>query len=388
MGGYTVPGEGHASTFRHVPKYRYPAQFEGGEKELLARIEELLLRGGYVLGEEVAEFEQRLAGYLGAAHTVGVNSGTDALILTLDALGVGPGDEVVTVANSFHATAQAIARRGATPVYVDCRDDDFLMDLDRLPEAFTERTRAVILVHMFGKAADVPRAARLCRDAGVTLVEDCAQAIGARSHGVRVGTASAAGCWSFAPSKNLAAAGDAGAVSVRDDELAERLRLLRHFGQPHQNDHRLLGYNSRLDTLQALVLLHKLDRLDTWNARRAALAATYRERLAPLPLRFQQPGEEGEHVYHLFQVRTETEAARDGLLDHLTASGVDAVVRYPVPLPHQPALDGPAARRHDFPVAEDLSRQTLCLPIRPDLDAAELAHVCDTVGGYFTTGAP
>ncbi|MEU2085957.1 DegT/DnrJ/EryC1/StrS family aminotransferase [Streptomyces albus] len=370
-----------------VPKYRYPAQFAGGERELLDRIGEVLLRGGYVLGEEVAEFERRLAGYLGAAHTVGVNSGTDALILTLDALGIGPGDEVITVANSFHATAQAIARRGATPVYVDCRDDDFLMDLDLLPDAFTERTRAVILVHMFGRAADVPRAARLARDAGVTLVEDCAQAIGARSHGVRVGTASAAGCWSFAPSKNLAAAGDAGAVSVQDDALADRLRLLRHFGQPRQNQHDILGYNSRLDTLQALVLLHKLDRLDTWNARRATVAATYRERLAGLPLRFQDPGEEGGHVYHLFQVCTESETVRDGLLAHLTDSGIDAVVRYPVPLPRQPALAGPAADRHPCPVAEDLSRRTLCLPIRPDLDAAEIGHVCQAVTGYFATRA-
>ncbi|MEU7314996.1 DegT/DnrJ/EryC1/StrS family aminotransferase [Streptomyces sp. NPDC007083] len=382
MGGSTGSVGPTAAT---VPKYRYPAQFEGGAQELLARIGDLLLRGGYVLGEEVAEFEQRLAGYLGSAHTVGVNSGTDALILALDALGVGPGDEVVTVANSFHATAQAIARRGATPVYVDCREDDFLMDLDRLPAAFTERTRAVILVHMFGKAADVPRARRLARDAGVLLLEDCAQAIGARSHGVRVGTASAAGCWSFAPSKNLAAAGDAGAVSVQDEELAERLRLLRHFGQPRQNRHEILGYNSRLDTLQALVLLHKLDRLDAWNARRAEVAATYRRRLAGLPLRFQEPGEDGEHVYHLFQVRTRTEHERDGLLAHLTAAGVDAVVRYPTPLPHQPALAGPAARRHPCPVAEELSRQTLCLPVRPDLDARELGQVCDAVTGYFAS---
>ncbi|GHJ18641.1 aminotransferase class V-fold PLP-dependent enzyme [Streptomyces albus] len=190
MGGFTVP------------KYRYPAQFAGAGSGSCwtdrggAAARRLRPGGG---GRRVRAAAGRLPGR--RRTTVGVNSGTDALILTLDALGIGPGDEVITVANSFHATAQAIARRGATPVYVDCRDDDFLMDLDLLPAAFTERTRAVILVHMFGKAADVPRAARLARDAGVTLVEDCAQAIGARSHGVRVGTASAAGCWSFAPSK-------------------------------------------------------------------------------------------------------------------------------------------------------------------------------------------
>nr|WP_284416947.1 DegT/DnrJ/EryC1/StrS family aminotransferase [Streptomyces albus] len=156
---------------------------------------------------------------------------------------------------------------------------------------------------------------------------------------------------------------------------------------PRQNQHDILGYNSRLDTLQALVLLHKLDRLDTWNARRATVAATYRERLAGLPLRFQDPGEEGGHVYHLFQVCTESETVRDGLLAHLTDSGIDAVVRYPVPLPRQPALAGPAADRHPCPVAEDLSRRTLCLPIRPDLDAAEIGHVCHAVTGYFTTRA-
>ncbi|MFG3254693.1 DegT/DnrJ/EryC1/StrS family aminotransferase [Streptomyces sp. NPDC048172] len=369
-----------------VPKYRYPAQFEGRERELLKRIEEVLLRGGYVLGEEVAEFETRLAAYLGTGHAIGVNSGTDALILTLDALGVGPGDEVVTVANTFHATAQAVARRGAVPVYVDCRDDDFLMDLDQLPAAFTERTRAVILVHMFGRAADVPRAREICRDAGVPLVEDCAQAIGARSAGVRVGTVSAAGCWSFAPSKNLAAAGDAGAVSTGDEELAERLRLLRHFGQPAQNQHEILGYNSRLDTLQALVLLHKLDRLDAWNAARAEVAAAYHARLAHLPLRFQAPGAApDEHVYHLFQVRAASESVRDGLLAHLVASGVDAVVRYPVPLHRQPALSsgGRGNRSGGFPVAEELARQTLCLPVRPDLDEAELGHVCEAVERYF-----
>ena len=370
-----------------VPKYRYPAQFEGREKALLERIEEVLLRGGYVLGKEVAEFEDRFAAYLGTGHAVGVNSGTDALVLTLDALGVGPGDEVVTVANTFHATAQAVARRGAVPVYVDCRDDDFLMDLDRLPDAFTPRTRAVILVHMFGRAADVPRALELCRAAGVPLVEDCAQAVGARSAGVRVGTASAAGCWSFAPSKNLAAAGDAGAVSTGDPALAERLRLLRHFGQPRQNQHEILGYNSRLDTLQALILLHKLDRLDAWNASRAAVAEAYRARLAHLPLRFQTPGDGPDgHVYHLFQVRAESEAVRDGLLAHLAGSGVDAVVRYPVPPHLQPALapgGGDGNRTGSFPVAETLARQTLCLPVRPDLDQRELGQVCEAVERYF-----
>ncbi|GGO96030.1 UDP-2-acetamido-2-deoxy-alpha-D-ribo-hexopyranos-3-ulose 3-aminotransferase [Wenjunlia tyrosinilytica] len=345
-------------------------------------IEALLSGGDYILGEAVSDFEAGLADYLGVEHCVGVNSGTDALILTLEALGVGPGYEVVTVVNSFHASALAIARVGAKPVFVDCRPEDFLMDLDQLEAAISARTRAVILVHLFGRAADVTRAARICAEAGIALVEDCAQAIGARWDGKRVGSVSAAGCWSFAPSKNLAAAGDAGAVSTSYREIAERLGLLRHFGQRVQNEHSVKGHNSRLDSIQALVLRHKLGRLEAWNERRVALAGEYQERLAGLPLGFQDPGGPGGHVYHLFQVRTESSEVRDALLSHLLGDGIDAVVRYPFPLHQQPALPHrPAVGA--FPVAEALARETLALPIRPDLAPSELQYVCDSMATFF-----
>lgn len=368
-----------------VPKYDYAAQFPELDEHTLPELRRILLSGEYVLGPEVERFERIFADYLGVAHAVGVNSGTDALILALDALGIGPGDEVVTVANTFHATAQAVVRRGAVPVLVDCRDDDYLIDLEQAAAACGPRTRAVIVVHLFGRSVHVPTAAALAEGAGALLVEDCAQAAGARSAGVRVGTTSAAGCWSFAPAKNLAAAGDAGAVTTPDGGTAERLRLLRHFGQSEQNRHELVGYNSRLDALQAVLLAGKTRRLDGWNAARAEAAAGYRERLAGLPVGFQQPGPPGEHVYHLFQLRTESAAVRNGLVARLQDTGVDAVVRYPVPLHRQPAFAGLGLGRGGgaFPVAEALAAQTLCLPIRPNLTTDELDLVCETIAGFF-----
>lgn len=366
-----------------VPKYNYQDQLPGLDEEILPALRRILLSGTYVLGPEVAEFEANLAAFLEARYAVGVNSGTDALILGLDALGIGPGDRVVTVANSFHATAQAIVRRGARPVLVDCRDTDYLIDLDQVPAVLDPAARALIIVHLFGQAVDVTAAKDLCDRSGLLLVEDCAQAIGARSRGVRVGSVSDAGCWSFAPAKNLAAAGDGGAVSTPRADVDRQLRLLRHFGQPEQNRHEIVGYNSRLDTLQACLLNVKIKRLDAWNAARVRAAAGYRARLAGLPLTFQAGAGPDEHVYHLFQVRAQSRAVRDGLVKVLREGGVDAVVRYPTPLHLQPAFADLGYRRGAFPVAEALAEQTLCLPIRPDLTADDADHVCGLIAEYF-----
>ncbi|WP_405938237.1 DegT/DnrJ/EryC1/StrS family aminotransferase [Streptomyces sp. NBC_00726] len=371
-----------------VPKYNYADQFPDIDTVTLPALRRILLSGEYVLGPEVERFERSFSDYLGVGHTVGFNSGTDALVLALDALGIGPGDEVVTVANSFHATLQAIVRLGATPVLVDCGEQDFLIDLDQVAAAMTARTKAVIVVHLFGRSVDVSAAAELCRRSGAELIEDCAQATGARFAGVRVGTTSAAGCWSFAPAKNLAAAGDGGAVTSADADTAARLRLLRNFGQSRQNQHELLGYNSRLDALHACLLTEKLDRLDRWNAARVEVAAAYRERLTGLPVSFQAPGAPGEHVYHLFQLRTESQQVRDGLVDHLQSRGIDAVVRYPAPLHLQPAFAPLGGRAGAFPVAEALASQNLCLPIRPDLGANDIDFVCESAAEYFAGVRP
>lgn len=366
-----------------ITKYNYVTQFPALSDQLLPEIERLLLDGRYVLGPATEEFERAFSAFLGGPNVIGVNSGTDALLIALDAAGISRGDEVITVANTFYATALAPSRLGAVPVFVDCRDDDFLIDLDQVAAAISTRTRAVIIVHLFGLAVDVGRASQICSASGIALFEDCAQAIGARSGDHRVGTQSAAACWSFSPAKNLAAAGDAGAISTFGSKLADKARLLRHFGQPAQNQHDILGYNSRLDALQALVLSHKLPIVDDWNRARRAIAERYRTDLAGLPLRFQEGGGPDSHVYHLFQVRTESRRVRDALLAHLHSRSIDAVVRYPVPLHLQPAFSTLGYRPGQFPIAEALAAQTLCLPIRPDLTDSEMCYICEAVREFF-----
>lgn len=368
MGGY------------RVPRYDYPAQFGDVDAELVPRLRELLLSGDYILGAPLQGLERSLEAFLEVPHVLGVNSGTDALVLALDALGVGPGDDVITVANTFHATAMAIARVGARPVLVDCRPDTYLIDLDQVDQAVTSETKALIVVHMFGQAVDMAAAAELAHRHGLALIEDCAQAIGARSHGRPVGSTSDAGCWSFAPSKNLAAAGDAGAVSLHDSDLADRIRVSRHFGQVAQNHHEVIGYNSRLDSMQALVLAHKLPMLHEWNRRRIEIAAAYRSGLAGLPVSFQEGAGPGEHVYHLFQLRT---GSRDDLVESLQSEGIDAVIRYPFPLHLQGAFRSLGVGPGAFPVAEALAQETLCLPLHPHLSADQIEHVIGAVRAFF-----
>jgi dTDP-4-amino-4,6-dideoxygalactose transaminase len=371
-------------TEHRVARYEYPSHFADIDGALLPQIRAVLQRGDYILGVAVDRFEAELASFVGSRYAVGVNSGTDALILSLTALGIGLGDEVITVANTFHATALAVARVGARPVLVDCRPDDYLIDLDQVQAAITARTRALVVVHLFGRAVEMSAVRELAQRHGLLVIEDAAQALGARSRGRRVGGLSAAGCFSFAPSKNLAAAGDAGAVTLDDPSVAEHLRVLRHFGQSEQNEHRLLGFNSRLDTIQALVLSHKLPYLESWTESRVRIATRYRELLAELPLGFQDPGTDGEHVYHLFHVCT---PARNQLLAWLQARGIDAVVRYPHPIHLQPAFAGLGYSRGDFPVSERLAAETLCLPLHHAMSEAQVEEVCIAISDHFQTAA-
>ena len=367
-----------------VPRYDYAAQFEDCEKELIPAIQDLFESGGYVLGPAVARFEEEFSSYLGGGvETVGVNSGTDALTLALHGLGVGPGCEVITVANTFHATVLAIKRAGAKPVLVDCQPNSCLIDLEQVRAAITKRTRALLPVHLYGQAVDMAAVRHLAQEYGLLVLEDCAQAVGARSGQSRVGTVSHAGCWSFAPSKNLAAAGDGGAITVNDPEVAQQLRLLRHFGQPTQNDHQVAGYNSRLDTIQAMVLSYKLTKLDGWNAQRANLAQKYRDAMRGLPLTFQEGWCESEHVFHLFHVRSRSRQERDALITCLQGRGIDAVVRYPIPIHLQQAFADLGYSKGQFPVAEALAAESLCLPLYSSLSDAQLSYVCDSIREFF-----
>jgi dTDP-4-amino-4,6-dideoxygalactose transaminase len=367
-----------------VGRYDYASQLAGEEQRLLADISALLQGGGYVLGSAVAEFENSFRRFLDYdGDVIGVNSGTDALILALDGLGVEHGDEVITVANTFHATALAITRVGARPILVDCDPETFLIDVPAVRASVGARTKAILPVHLYGQAADCAELFKVANDHDLLLIEDCAQAIGAYSSEGQIGTIGDAGCFSFVPSKNLAAAGDAGAIVIRDGGVAERIRMLRSFGQSEQNVHEVRGYNSRLDSIQALVLLRKLPYLDEWNKARMSIAGYYREALADLPIRFQQHAGRGEHVYHLFQIRARNGTERDELLHFLLEAGIDAVVRYPVPIHLQPAFRDLGYRRGQFPNAEALSAETLCLPLYPSLDEKSMQYVCGQVRLYY-----
>lgn len=369
-----------------VPRYNYTAQFSDVDG-VAQRLRDCLVSGRYVLSTEVVTFERDFAAYIGASHALGVNSGTDALTLALAGIGIGPGDEVVTVANTFHASVLPIVRLGARPVLVDCRSSDYLMDADQAAAAITPRTRAILVVHLFGAVVDLQPYLELAGRHCLHVIEDCCQAHGATWRGRRVGSVGTAGCFSFHPSKNLAAAGDCGMITTSDDELATRLARLRHLGQDGQNNHVTVGWNTKLDALQAVVLAHKLPNLDGWNELRQGVAARYRAELASLPVEFQRPPDGTDHVYHLFQLRT---PRRDELLRHLCAAGVDAVVRYPTPVHLQPAFPDLPYERGAFPNAEMQASQTLCLPIRPDLTEDDVAFVCDAVRGFHRdrVGAP
>lgn len=363
-----------------VKRYDYPDQLGENFQQLMDDIEQMLLGGQYVLSKQVTEFEQAFANYLGAEHVCGVNSGTDAIMLALNALEIGPGDEVITQANTFHATVSAICKVGATPVLVDAVPATYLMDVRQLQSVMGAKTKALIPVHLFGKATEMEAISTIAAKNNIEVIEDAAQAHGAKIDGQRVGTMGRIGCFSFHPSKNLAAAGDAGAICTNDAAIAERIRELRGLGQRGQNHHVWVGWNSKLDAIQARVLSEKLTHLDGWNDSRRRIAKRYRDQLSDLDLGFQEFGNDGEHVFHLFQIRT---PHRDELLSHLKSAGVDAVVRYPTPIHLQPAFECLGWRQGQFPVSEQMANELLCLPIRPNMPDSEVDYTSEQVRTYF-----
>ncbi|MEV4702043.1 DegT/DnrJ/EryC1/StrS family aminotransferase [Actinoplanes sp. NPDC049316] len=338
---------------------------------------EALLTGQYIGGAPVAEFERRWARYCGAGHAVGVANGTDALELTLLALGIGAGDEVVVPANTFIATAAAVVRAGATPVFTDVDPDTLLLTPELLAAALTPRTRAVMVVHLYGNVADLDGIERVARAAGIHVVEDAAQAHGAGRDDRRAGSAGVAGCFSFYPGKNLGALGDGGAVVTGDPELAERVRALANHGRSNGSahyEHEFVGTNSRLDTLQAIALTAKLSRLDDWTDARIALAEGYRKRLAGTPVRLTGVEDGVRHAYHLMVARVDR---RDEVRDALHRRGIQTGVHYPVPCHRQPPLRRYA--RGPLPVCEEAARTQFSLPLYPHMTETQLDLVCEVL---------
>jgi dTDP-4-amino-4,6-dideoxygalactose transaminase len=337
-----------------------------------------LLDGNYIGGPAVESFEREWAAYCGTDHAVGVANGTDALQLTLTALGVGPGDEVVVPANTFVATAAAVVRAGAAPRFADVSDETLLMTPETLRAAITPCTRAVMIVHLYGQMPDMAALLAVADKAGILVIEDAAQAHGAEWAGRRAGSFGAAACFSFYPGKNLGAFGDAGAVVTSRPELADRVRALANHGRSHGSshyEHEVVGTNSRLDALQAIALSGKLAHLDAWTQRRIDLAARYRARLSDMGLKLVSVAPRARHVYHLLVVRT---AGRDGVRAELGRRGIQTGVHYPVPCHLQPPLrrfaDGP------LPVAEQAAQELLSLPLFPHMTDDQVDLTCDALG--------
>jgi dTDP-3-amino-3,4,6-trideoxy-alpha-D-glucose transaminase len=351
-----------------------------------AAINRVVASGWFVLGPEVDAFESEFAAACGAAHAVGVGSGTDAIALTLRALGIGAGDEVITTPLSAAYTALAILMAGARPVFADIDPARLTIDPDAVRAAVTSRTRAIVPVHLYGQPADMARIERVAATHGLAIVEDCCQAHLATADSRPVGTIGRAGAFSFYPTKNLAALGDGGAVVTNDAALAARVRRLRNGGQTDRYRHQEPGVNSRLDELQAAILRARLPFLPSWTARRRQLAAAYRQALAAAPaVDIDVPREhDAGHVYHLFVVRVRDErgggARRTALQQHLTTAGIDTLVHYPVPIPQQPALAG--ADPADCPRATFACNEVLSLPLHPGLDDGALAEIAAALCGF------
>lgn len=351
------------------------AEYRALRTEIEPAVARVLASGHYILGPEVSRLEAELARYIGTPHAVAVASGTDALILGLRAAGIGSGDEVITPAFTFIAAAEAITHVGARPVFADIDPATYNIDPGSLKAALTPSTRAVIAVHLFGQSAAIDELRAICRERRLILIEDCAQAIGADYDGVRVGAWGALGCFSFYPTKNLGAFGDAGLITTSDAALAERVRMLRHHGSRVAYQHEIIGYNSRLDELQAAILLSKCAHLDRFNAARRAHASAYREGLAGAPVGLPHEHGRGAHVYHVFCVRV---ARRDGVREALNARGIATGIYYPLPLHRQPAYEREFGNLR-LPHSEQAAREVLALPIYPQLDRERIGLVCSAL---------
>ncbi len=353
------------------------------QREIEEGFRTVMASGRFVLGPNVRAFEEEVASHLGVAHAVTCASGTDALHLALRALGVGPGDEVITSPFSFFGTAEAIRQAGAVPVFADIDEATFNLDPRRVAEAVSPATRAILPVHLFGQPAALEPLLALAARHRLWVVEDCAQAFGAVRGGRAVGSLGHAGCFSFYPTKNLGGYGDGGMVTAGSAELAKRLLALRNHGSDEPSQHRSIGLNSRLDELQAVVLRAKLKRVDERSRQRRRVARAYTERLSRLP-GVRTPWEDpcGVHVYHQYTLQVN---ARDAVRQVLESHGVASAVHYPLPLHRQPAL-ADDYREQRFPVAEAVAKRCLSLPMYPELDDRRIDFVTRTVEAALAAG--
>lgn len=359
-----------------VPFLDLRASYLELEGETNAAIQRVLQSGWYVLGEEVEAFENEFAGYTGASQCIGVANGLDALHLALIAMGVGPKDEVIVPSNTYIATWLAVSHCGAIPVPVEPNENTYNLDPERIESAITPRTKVILPVHLYGQSADLDPILTVARKHGLMVLEDAAQAHGAKYKGKRIGNHGDAVAWSFYPGKNLGAFGDGGAVTTSNPEIADRIRLLRNYGSRIKYANEVKGFNSRLDPIQAAILRVKLKVLDAWNERRRSIAARYLNELGDMGVRLPSVPEWSEPVWHLFVIRS---SARATVQAELSSMGIATMIHYPVPPHLQPAYAELGFVRGAFPVAEQIHDTVISLPLGPHMSDGQVVAVIDAV---------
>lgn len=365
-----------------IPFVDLKAQYKLIEPEVKLAMDKVLENTNFILGQEVSLFEEEFAEFCQAKYCVGVASGTDALHLALRILNIGPGDEVITVANTFVATVLAISYVGAKPVLVDIDEKTFNMNLDLIERLITPKTKAIIPVHLYGRALDMNKILDIAKRYNLYVVEDACQGHGAWFNGKRVGSQGIIGCFSFYPGKNLGAYADGGAVVTSNQEIYEKLKMLRNYGSPKKYYHDFIGYNSRLDTMQAAVLRVKLKYLDNWNKQRWANAQIYNQKLNGIgDLILPQSSNKDGHVFHLYVIRTKQ---RDKLMDYLVKRNIQCGIHYPVPIYALKAYAGLGFKENDFPVTQELSKDILSLPMFPELSIDQIEEVVARIREFFS----
>lgn len=363
-----------------VPFYDMRRQYRALQSAIDGAVRRVFERGWYILGEEVERFEEEFAGYLGVAHGIGVGSGTEALHLALLACGVEPGDEVITVPNTAVPTICAITFANAVPKLVDIDPETYTMDVNKLEAVITARTKVILPVHLYGQSADLAPILEIARCHHLKVVEDACQAHGTAYGDRKVGTLGDAGCFSFYPSKNLGAYGDGGFVCTDDAEIADRLRLLRNYGQRRRYYHTTKGFNSRLDEVQAAILRTKLPSLDEGNRRRQQIALYYDELLKDTPVTPPRRANYGRHVFHLYVIRA---PHRDALMAYLAEQGIETIIHYPVPVHLQEAYKELALGRGSLPEAEKAAAEIISLPLYPEIRAEEVEYVAASLRDFY-----
>ncbi len=368
-----------------TPEIRIPAedlrrQYRQIKDEVHAAIDAVLPTGKYTLGPFLEAFEREFARYCGTPYCVGISNGTEALHLALAACGIGPGDEVITVANTYVATAFAISYVGARPVFVDIDPASYNMDMALVERAITPRTRALIPVHLYGQPVDMDPLREMAQEHHLWVIEDAAHSHGATYKGRRTGALGDIGCFSFYPSKNLGAYGDAGAITLGNDELHDRIRTLRYMGQHVKHTHEVVGFQQRLDPIQAAILSVKLRHLDEWNRLRQRWAALYDRLLVGLPVVTPGVSSFGTHVYYMYTIRTPRRAE---LMAHLAGQGIGTQIIYGTPVPMQPAYRSLGYRESDIPIAAQYAKEYLCLPMFPELKEEEVHEVAMAIRKFF-----